>query len=353
MMRAWIALNAFKILRVMNNKFHYFSHLRLFACAALLFASTAGAKDVVRYTVKQGDTLWQIAEQLLAEPWNWRGLWRQNPSIDHPDLIYPGDVLLVSDEGLKVVRNTRLRVEKRVPEVRIQPTTYAITTLDTTYIQPFLTQSIIVDAAELNRMGYVLEGIDGQILLGRLSAFYARGISGKQGQIFSVYRSGQEFRDPVSGIDFGVEGDYLGRAMMIEPGEISRLELIEANQEVRPGDRLQLTVGTALMPHYFPQPADAGLNARVMAIPRGVSEAGQYDVLTLAVGTNDGLEVGDVVQITRESGTTKDPVTGEIVHLPVQRSGTAMVFQTYARLSYAVLMRAIRPVHIGDRAKAP
>ena len=49
-----------------------------------------------RYTVVAGDTLWDISGKFLREPWRWKELWRANPSIHDPDLIYPGDTLTLS-----------------------------------------------------------------------------------------------------------------------------------------------------------------------------------------------------------------------------------------------------------------
>ena len=51
------------------------------------------------YIVKKGDTLWDISGIFLNQPWLWPKLWRLNPEINNPHLIYPGDELrLVFDE---------------------------------------------------------------------------------------------------------------------------------------------------------------------------------------------------------------------------------------------------------------
>ena len=45
------------------------------------------------YQVKAGDTLWDIAGLYLQHPWLWPRLWKLNPQVNNPHLIYPGDEL--------------------------------------------------------------------------------------------------------------------------------------------------------------------------------------------------------------------------------------------------------------------
>lgn len=47
------------------------------------------------YTIKKGDTLWDISEGYLKNPFLWSALWGKNKYIKNPDLIFPGDKLII------------------------------------------------------------------------------------------------------------------------------------------------------------------------------------------------------------------------------------------------------------------
>ena len=47
------------------------------------------------YIIKQGDTLWDIANTFLKDPFLWPFIWKANPYITNPDLIFAGNKLVI------------------------------------------------------------------------------------------------------------------------------------------------------------------------------------------------------------------------------------------------------------------
>src|SRR5512145_88127 len=45
------------------------------------------------YTVRPGDTLWDLAGRFLNNPWYWPKVWSYNPEITNPHWIDPGQLL--------------------------------------------------------------------------------------------------------------------------------------------------------------------------------------------------------------------------------------------------------------------
>ncbi|OGR40499.1 MAG: hypothetical protein A3J80_11585 [Desulfobacula sp. RIFOXYB2_FULL_45_6] len=42
------------------------------------------------YTIKKGDTLWDLSQKFYNSQWDWPGLWEINQEIKNPHMIYPG-----------------------------------------------------------------------------------------------------------------------------------------------------------------------------------------------------------------------------------------------------------------------
>ena len=200
------------------------------ATTSLLFlyftatVATAQSSDILntdypeRYTVVEGDTLWDIAARFLREPWRWPEVWQSNPQVENPDLIYPGDVLVLSIvNGQPRLRSLRREVVKLSPSPRYVDYVDAIPPVDPAAIQAYINSPLVTDKDELEEAAYLVDGFDNRLLIGKYDQFYARGLSAadESGQEYRVFRPGRHFRDPGSGESLGHEAIHLGDARLL------------------------------------------------------------------------------------------------------------------------------------------
>ena len=104
---------------------------------------------------------------------------------------------------------------------------------------------------------------------------------------------------------------------------------------------------------FYPRAPAQSIEASVISVEDGVRNAGAFDVVGLNRGQREGLQAGDTLAIYKLGDLTKDRMTGEQIRLPDERIGLVMVFYTYEKMSFALVMEAGRQIDIGDRLVNP
>ncbi len=308
-----------------------------------------------RYVVKRGDTLWDIAERFLRDPWLWPEVWHINPQIENPHLIYPGDVIsLVYLDGKPRLVLRRGRPTVRLsPRVRERPLAEAIPTIPLDAIRPFLSRPRVLDEAAFERAAYIVASADEHLIAGSGDRVYARGIGEGPGARFAVLRRSQLYRDPDTGEVLGVEAIHVADARVQRGGDPATLVLERSTREALVGDRLFPVDESPYTDNFFPRAPDRPVEGRIIAVFDGVSRIGQYQVVVLNRGEREGMAPGHVLAVYQAGETVRDPVRREKVTLPEERAGVVMVFRTFDRVSYALVMKATRAIRVLDRVRNP
>ncbi|WCT24587.1 LysM peptidoglycan-binding domain-containing protein [Acidovorax temperans] len=337
------------------------------------------------YVVKRGDTLWDISRMYLKSPWRWPELWGMNlKALPNPHLIFPGQTLyLDKSDGY-----ARLRTQPTggSDTVRLSPRTrtdslasLALPTLKTHLIAPFLVEPLVTDAATIEQAPRLVATTDQRVLMAAGDRVYARGnpdapLSTKPGQprSFRVFREAIPLKDPVTGEVLGYEARYLGNAELARSEtteEISdgkgnlkqepvpaTVDITSTKEEIRAGDRM-LPEPPRTFKNYIPHEPQTSVNARVVSIygSTPVAVAGQNQVIAINMGTAQGMEPGHVLTLLTQGDRVRD-TTAEgkpTIKLPSEHNGLAMVFLTFERVSYALLLDVRTGVRVGDRLANP
>jgi hypothetical protein len=316
------------------------------------------------YTVQRGDTLWDIAAMFLRDPWYWPEIWQVNPQIENPHLIYPGDVLSLAylNDGRPAINVERGPfaggggVERLSPRIREQPLEEAISTIPYETLASFLSRPTVLDKDQRRKAPYIVAQREG--LLGSSGRdVYARGTDAPVGSVFSVVAVGGELRDPDNKDVLGYAGIYVGQGRVDRSGDPSTLRLLESTREAAIGDLLiEEEVATPF--NFLPRAPAQQVEGRIMSVIDGVSLIGQYQVVVINRGANSGLEPGNVLRVYKTGRTIRDEVPGhgvfhEKVRLPDEPAGTMMVFRTFDRISYALIMEATDAIAVLDTVRNP
>ena len=307
------------------------------------------------YTVKKGDTLWDIAAIFLNDPWQWPALWEQNTQINNPDLIYPGDTLYLrykdGQPSLSFApEQERPERYKLSPTVRSIKKEKAIPTIPLDVLTPFLNQPKIIDTNILASAPYIVSTADERVISASGDKVYVRNIAPEGGVHYQVFEQGTAYYDPATNELLGYEAVYAGDAWLSEIGPISTAKLSNTTREVTVGDRLLPIEAMAIDHHFYPKRSAADTKGVILSVFDGVSQIGQYQIAVINRGEREQIAEGDIITLYQSGDTIIDKVAGdEEVVLPDEYAGQGLVFKTFDKVSYIIIMSAVRALHIGDK----
>lgn len=359
------------------------------------------------YTVAKGDTLWGIAGRFLKDPYKWPQIWQMNrDQIKDPHWIYPGDVIRLDKSGASPslsllpggaggsgpsggtaadAAGNLIRVQ---PRVRVESLTANVPSIPGNAIGPFLSSPLVVEVDGLANAPTILATEESRVVVGAGNTAYADRIAERDGVNWQVFRAGEALKDPETDEILGYEAKYVGDARVKRFGNPTTIEITKARQEINRGDRLAPARESAF-PSYVPRAPDKPIKGAIMSVDGGVAEVGQYSIVTLNRGSRDGIEVGHVLASYRRGevvspsgrpvsalttdwwGTVKrwwytsdaekksaeageaETLAGSALKLPDERNGLVFVFRVFEKMSYAMVMKATRPIYVGDIVQTP
>lgn len=313
-----------------------------------------------QYVVKRGDTLWDISAMFLRDPWFWPEIWQVNPQIENPHLIYPGDLLsLVYIDGQPRILLQRGGGSARLsPGVRVIPLEEAIATIPYEAISAFLTRAAVLEKGEIEALPYVLQARGDHLISSAGVDLYARGAVSGIGRRYSIVHPEGELIDPDDGEIVGYEALYVGDGTVRREGDPATLFVNQSQREILNGDRL-IDQEIVIPLNFFPKSPAREIDGRIISVIDGVSRIGQYQVVVINRGERDGLASGDVLDILRAGDVIRDRYSkngllgSERVKLPDEEAGNLMLFKTYDRISYGLIMIAASEIQTGDLVRSP
>lgn len=358
--------------------------LSLIGCSFISLADQLKINDNApkTYIVEKGDTLWDISAIFLEQPWLWPKLWRLNPEINNPHLIYPGDILrLVFDEQgqpMLVVEPVKVKPSYTwSPKIRQKnKNDSAIKLLPLEVIAPFIKYDHLFSEDALQQLPHVVGSDEG----------YRSSMTGFNlyvnqdlvlAKTYAIYNKGEEIIDPETGDSLGFYVDLIATAKAIRTGNMKEdtpatLQVTTAKREIRSGSYVVPVHEGQMLPSIFTmKAADQNFRGTIIKAASDGREFGKLEVVMINKGLDDKVAVGDVMAIKRLSPGVLDTSDGpkyideaprwdrlislgdSDYNMPEEPLGELMVFKVYQQASMALVLRTVKPARLQDLVTAP
>jgi hypothetical protein len=245
----------------------FFAMILMFSFCFVLQGLTQETKEPEgTYTIKKGDTLWDISSKFLKDPFLWPKLWERNPYISNPHLIFPGNPIRLSaeepvkkEEPKKVVEEKPQEVVKEVKEAEVKKAESPpppVEKKEEVVVEkkpgkveekplyfPEVRDAGFMSDIPYQGIGIVLEGKEGKNLMSAGDVIYLVFRTSEPiliGNKYTVLRAGREIKHPVTERTIGRKYIVMGNVQIIDQhGKFFAGKITESFYPIEVGDLIQ------------------------------------------------------------------------------------------------------------------
>lgn len=329
-----------------------------------LYADNEADQEIPEtYIIKEGDNLWSITEKYLKDPFRWPDIWKNNHYIINPDLIYPGNTLLLREllrQALPAEEKKReVKIKRKIAKPKKKRIAKPVTTTlpektPVTNLSVFRTAGFI--AQEDFRVGSIIDSPLARFTLSKGDNVYTD-VGPKNATVkkkYSIYRVIKEVKHPVTQEEMGFLIKITGVLEITEFIEDRSVALItDSYEEIARNDLITEHIGLEI-PMIDPslQPSEKNIQGYIISTKDERRSVGLRDIVYLDVGKNQGVVAGDRFIVYR----TKEETTGTfskkvIFQYPKITIGELKIISTRDKTAVALVTKSIQELDIGEKVE--
>lgn len=346
--------------------------LSIAVCLLLMFSPWAALAERAPfdYTVVKGDTLWDISERFISDPFYWPKIWRDNPHIVNPHLIYPGQKLRIHEKHIEILPPEQQAVPDMTPQAEqvvdavpsagegtMSSEVYAATASSPPELnmqQTFGGSRSFIGYSELENLGTLVDSTDNKILISENDVVFLDMDNLSRiapGDRYDLVTLGREVIHPISGKKIGYQTVKLGTVEITRLTETVAVGLVtDSLREIFRGAKLRKAVVTP--ESIAVTRAQDLLAGYVVAADEGKLALGQWDVIQIDIGADAGLQVGNELDIFRDRKASKFALDRASLQLPDIDLGDAVVLEVRPDYAEALITSVNNlPIYRGDKVE--
>ncbi len=328
----------------------------LTACLLLMIwpCIAVAKEEPIIYTVKQGDTLWDISQRFIKDPYYWPNLWSNNPAIGNPHLIYPGQKLRIYDGRIEIIP---------VGEATSDVGAAVMTPEEIFLIPTYGGAKSFVSNSEVESLGTLADTVDNRVMITEGDTVFLEMkdlAATKPGDVYELFTIGKKIFHPAEEKKFGHQ--FSDHSIGFQTIQLGTVEITEVTptvavatvtnslREIQRGSKLR---PYRRVPDRIPRLlSDKLLTGYILANDSNKLAMGQWDVILIDIGEDSGLQVGYELDLYRERHATEEADKNKQLILPDIDLGDAIVLEVRQGFAEALITRTTNlPLYDGDQVR--
>lgn len=308
------------------------------------------------YTVKKGDTLWDLSRRFADTPWQWPDLWRKNGQITNPHRIFPGEkILLYRNNGINTVKSPEVKQPSPPVVASTPPQPPAPPAPKPFYLYRSINQVGFLRKSALPPSGHVFSVRGDKALISSGDIIYVKSAKGKTlspGQQYMVYRLRPTSSDKKKSALMGKQHYILGIIEIREKmPDFATAYVQRSFRSIKAGDLL--APYSPRSPKIFITPSKTDLIGRILMAEEHQSFFGSDTIAFIDKGTANGIRIGQKYNVFYEEKIAAgDPKNKTIVKHPVDYA-TFLVLSAEADTASVLIISAKKSINPGARFRTP
>lgn len=329
----------------------------------------------ITHTVEGGDTLWDLSQRYLGNPWYWPKVWSYNPEIANPHWIYPGNKVRFFSGGEEVPAQVEQPTEISALDTEdiVPSSEFEVNGADLVSVtgkigfEPKASRSVslsgFVTARELEEAGVLENARTEAFMLSHLDTVFVRFKKRDAvtlGERYVVFHTTKEITHPVTGRKLGYLTDFLGTLKVVAVDDkLVTAQITDAWEPIERGD-LVGPFGERLADQVVPRRNEQEIKGYIVtSLVPYLTLLGEHHFLVVDKGSKDGVQVGNTFTVVRQADLGARMDLAELLNptqaqarrsLPPSSIATCLVSEVKETTSNCVLTRSLVEVVPGDQA---
>jgi hypothetical protein len=358
-----------------------------------------GVQGEESYTIVKGDTLWDISEKFLGNPWYWPKIWSANPYIENPHWIYPGNKLTMREGGEKgptevvpaepaagagegtpaeeadefagvppppketmsdfSVGKIDEQSEEAQEAVQVGGGRRTIGLIPTGPLQ--VRHMALLISGELEDTGEVYGSFEQKEMLATWDNMYVKfKRQVRPGEKFVIYkREPRAVKHPITGELIGYMVEKMGSVKVLasDAEGLATCVVETSNGAIERGDKVG-PWGDPISIRVAPRPNTRTLEGIVVAAEQEQSTMqGEHHVVYIDKGKNDGVVAGNSFVVHRRgdgltiagAGESAAALSAMETELPPEEIAKIVIFDVRDVASAGLVVKSLREIEVGDK----